>query len=137
MIIPLIECPAGQFGSGCIKRCSEYCLIRDRCNHISGECKNGCLDGFVGTHCNNCKIYLLVMLIYNIGECLKVGIHGELSRSRTIVNYFFNQISLSKRLKCSWSFFSPNLMQFFAAIMNWEPDLYWYFNVNSFINFPF
>lgn len=115
MIIPLIECPAGQFGSGCIKRCSEYCLIRDRCNHISGECKNGCLDGFVGTHCNNCKIYLLVMLIYNIGECLKVGKYGELSRSRTIVNYFFNQISLSKRLRCSWSFFFTEFNAIFCC----------------------
>lgn len=56
----MIECPAGQFGLDCIKRCSEHCLVKDLCDRVRGECTGGCLDGFVGTHCNKCKSYFLV-----------------------------------------------------------------------------
>lgn len=50
-----IDCPPGQFGLDCKNRCSEQCMNKEPCDHVSGYCKSGCLDGFIGTHCNNCK----------------------------------------------------------------------------------
>lgn len=52
-----VECPPGSFGTNCSGKCKGFC--RDPCNHISGICDNGCLDGWLGPHCDQCKqIYL-------------------------------------------------------------------------------
>lgn len=51
------ECPPGSFGLNCFTTCRGYC--RDTCNHISGICDNGCLDGWFGQYCDQSKkIYL-------------------------------------------------------------------------------
>lgn len=51
------ECPPGSFGLNCSTICTGYC--RDPCNHISGICDSGCLDGWLGQHCKQCKqVYL-------------------------------------------------------------------------------
>lgn len=52
----LKECPSGYFGMNCIEKCSEHCINKATCDHVSGMCPSGCQDGFVGTHCNKCKI---------------------------------------------------------------------------------
>lgn len=36
--------------------------MRDEpCDHVSGECSNGCQDGFEGTHCNSCEIWIFYL----------------------------------------------------------------------------
>lgn len=42
----------------CSKRCSGHCINNEPCDHVSGVCSSGCQDGFDGTHCNHCKIFL-------------------------------------------------------------------------------
>lgn len=46
------ECPNGQYGLGCKKRCTGYCKHNTSCNHVTGLCDLGCADGYIGTLCN-------------------------------------------------------------------------------------
>lgn len=50
-----VECSLGFFGVKCKENCSRYCFNNESCDHISGVCKQGCIDGYTGTHCNQCK----------------------------------------------------------------------------------
>lgn len=47
---------SGYFGLGCSERCSSYCKYNDTCNHVSGVCPGGCIDGYIGGPCQLCKI---------------------------------------------------------------------------------
>lgn len=51
-----LDCPHGYYGVGCRGICSGHCMREEPCDHVSGECSNGCLDGFTGERCNICKI---------------------------------------------------------------------------------
>lgn len=51
----LIECPPGYFGKGCRERCSGHCIRDEPCDHINGECSNGCQDGYIWARCSECK----------------------------------------------------------------------------------
>lgn len=50
-----LECSSGYYGFDCIERCS-YCINNEACEHVSGFCPRGCMDGYNGRHCNICKI---------------------------------------------------------------------------------
>lgn len=52
-----VECSLGFFGDKCKNKCSRYCLNNDSCDHISGVCPRGCIDGYNGSRCNKCKTY--------------------------------------------------------------------------------
>ncbi|XP_065938479.1 receptor-type tyrosine-protein phosphatase epsilon isoform X4 [Magallana gigas] len=47
------ECPLGYFGKGCTEHCSGHCIKGEPCDHISGECTNGCQDGYTGVRCSD------------------------------------------------------------------------------------
>ena len=49
------ECSSGAYGKDCTKKCSGYCLHNKTCNHIDGNCTDGCQDGYIGNNCNTCK----------------------------------------------------------------------------------
>lgn len=51
-----LGCISGYFGLNCRERCSGQCINNEQCDNMDGVCPNGCLDGYIGTHCNNCKI---------------------------------------------------------------------------------
>lgn len=51
-----IECPSGYFGMNCNEKCSGNCINKETCNHVNGVCPSECQDGFLGIHCNKCKI---------------------------------------------------------------------------------
>lgn len=40
----------------CNEKCSENCINKETCDHVSGVCPSECQDGFVGAYCNKCKI---------------------------------------------------------------------------------
>lgn len=62
--IPLcVECPSGHFGLDCKERCSRYCTYNDPCDHVSGICPSGCQDGYMGTYCNNGKIFISFVIL--------------------------------------------------------------------------
>lgn len=48
-------CSIGYYGMGCRGKCSAYCVNNEPCDHVSGECSNGCQDGYIGIYCNSCK----------------------------------------------------------------------------------
>lgn len=54
-LLPNVECPLGYFGKGCTEHCSGHCIKGEPCDHISGECTNGCQDGYTGVRCSDCK----------------------------------------------------------------------------------
>lgn len=51
-------CPSGHYGKNCRESCSRHCIDNEQCDHVSGVCMSGCQDGFLGTHCNDCKTSL-------------------------------------------------------------------------------
>lgn len=54
-LLPNVECPLGYFGKDCTEHCSGHCIKGEPCDHISGECTNGCQDGYTGVRCSDCK----------------------------------------------------------------------------------
>ena len=50
------ECPHGTFGEKCLSDCFPNC--KGNCDHVSGICKHGCVDGWTGQMCDNGKIIL-------------------------------------------------------------------------------
>lgn len=46
------DCPPGYFGEGCREGCSDHCIKNELCDHITGECSNGCQDGYTGVRCD-------------------------------------------------------------------------------------
>ena len=53
-IVDFSVCVAGHFGSNCASTCSGNCVNDEHCNHITGNCDNGCKDGYYET--NNCSM---------------------------------------------------------------------------------
>lgn len=49
------ECDSNNFGLDCRERCSGHCKNNEPCDHVSGDCSNGCQDGYHGARCFNCK----------------------------------------------------------------------------------
>lgn len=52
-----IECPPEYFGMYCKELCSGHCINNKPCHHVSGECSNGCKDGYIGSLCTDGKNY--------------------------------------------------------------------------------
>ncbi|XP_059162884.1 uncharacterized protein LOC131946226 [Physella acuta] len=48
-------CPAGSYGYNCSQNCSEACGGDGNCNHSTGACLHGCVDGYQGDDCQICK----------------------------------------------------------------------------------
>lgn len=44
-------CQHGKFGSECQQTCSTHCSGNGSCNLITGDCDNGCKDGWTGSKC--------------------------------------------------------------------------------------
>lgn len=58
----LIECISGMYGKECKLKCSQFCHGKS-CYQISGECVNGCEDGYIGGLCKTRKISAVIMFI--------------------------------------------------------------------------
>lgn len=56
-ILLYIECSSDYYGMNCNERCSGHCINNKPCHHVSGECSNGCKDGYIGLLCNDGKKY--------------------------------------------------------------------------------
>lgn len=52
-----IECSPEYFGMDCSELCSENCINKKQCHHVSGVCFNGCQDGYIGSLCTDGKKY--------------------------------------------------------------------------------
>lgn len=52
---PDAECPTGYFGKSCRERCSGRCINNEPCDDGSGECSDGCQEGYIGAHCGDYK----------------------------------------------------------------------------------
>lgn len=40
----------------CKEQCSGYCIDKQPCDYISGECTFGCQDGYIGKDCKMRKL---------------------------------------------------------------------------------
>lgn len=67
-----VECPSGQYGLDCSERCSGYCTNNEPCDYVNGICPSGCQDGYIGTHCNNGKIFIRIITfgLDSLGEII-------------------------------------------------------------------
>ena len=55
------ECEAGQYGAECGQTCTVHCAGEGKpCDHISGQCTNGCEPGYTGERCTQGKFNKLV-----------------------------------------------------------------------------
>lgn len=53
-----LECSPGYFGMACKEQCSSYCIEKQPCDFINGECTFGCQDGYIGKYCTTRKKFL-------------------------------------------------------------------------------
>ncbi|XP_062577808.1 receptor-type tyrosine-protein phosphatase epsilon-like [Saccostrea cucullata] len=49
---PDCDCPFGKYGLGCTQNCSGNCANNENCDIQIGECRNGCLPGYLGNACD-------------------------------------------------------------------------------------
>lgn len=52
MIYIHIECREGLYGEKCSQLCSGNCKDNKTCNHVTGQCDEGCTTGWRGAMCN-------------------------------------------------------------------------------------
>lgn len=45
-----IECSSGYYGEKCASTCGQ-CMNEKVCNHVTGNCDEGCLPGYKGLRC--------------------------------------------------------------------------------------
>lgn len=67
-----VACSSGFFGENCKENCSRYCFNNESCDYISGVCKRGCIDGYIGTHCNKCKKIIAHEVVKFISLCIDI-----------------------------------------------------------------
>lgn len=60
-----VECYSGYFGLDCRNHCRGYCMNNKPCDHVSGFCLMGCIDGYTGDHCNIGKGYFIKVNVFN------------------------------------------------------------------------
>lgn len=65
-----LECISGNYGTACREQCRTHCKNNKACDHISGECPEGCEDGYTGKLCDNCTkhIFSNVLIITGFYE---------------------------------------------------------------------
>lgn len=51
VLLLISECKSNTYGANCNMTCGN-CLKKEQCNHISGNCRNGCDRGFQKPKCN-------------------------------------------------------------------------------------
>ena len=50
--ILLKECTEGWYGLECKQQCSGHCRDNAMCNHVTGQCKEGCAAGWRDALCD-------------------------------------------------------------------------------------
>lgn len=53
IIFFIIECGKGWYGDNCRQQCKGYCKDGTSCNHVTGQCDEGCDAGWTGKLCDN------------------------------------------------------------------------------------
>lgn len=69
MIYIHIECREGLYGERCSQLCSGNCKDNKTCNHVTGQCDEGCTTGWTGAMCdkgNRVNKYFFFSCLYNI-----------------------------------------------------------------------
>lgn len=46
------ECIKGWYGIKCLQQCSGYCKDNITCDHVTGQCEEGCDKGWTGSLCD-------------------------------------------------------------------------------------
>lgn len=46
------ECIEGLHGVNCSRNCSGHCIASKTCNHVTGQCDEGCDAGWTGFLCD-------------------------------------------------------------------------------------
>lgn len=49
------ECGEGWYGVNCSQHCGGHCKDNMKCNHVTGQCDEGCATGWTGTTCSKGK----------------------------------------------------------------------------------
>lgn len=47
----VIDCKEGFYGANCSKQCYGNCRDNAACDHVTGQCKGGCEEGWTGLLC--------------------------------------------------------------------------------------
>lgn len=57
-------CSTGEYGLHCKQRCSAFCNSSGICHPLTGECIDGCIEGWEGAQCLKRKFAFSVILYY-------------------------------------------------------------------------
>lgn len=60
----LTECQKWWFGDKCGQKCKGHCRDNSTCNHVTGQCDEGCDPGWTGTRCDDGRFN--IFSIYDI-----------------------------------------------------------------------
>lgn len=71
----MLDCLSGLYGKECDLNCSQFCHGK-ACYQITGECINGCEDGYIGGLCTIRKIWALIHAFFYIIYIFKLQ-HNE------------------------------------------------------------
>lgn len=88
----MLDCLSGLYGKECNLNCSQFCHGKV-CYQITGECINGCEDGYIGGLCTIRKIWALIHAFFCIIYIFKLQ-HDELH----VIGYISRCISKMIRI---------------------------------------
>lgn len=63
-----IECVIGWYGENCNRRCAGHCKDGTTCNHVTGQCNEGCDTGWTGFMCDKGNFFLFYKISHFILE---------------------------------------------------------------------
>lgn len=92
----------GFFGDKCKNSCSRYCFNNETCDHVSGVCPRGCMDGYIGARCDNCKTYRAdaIMKFILLSISIMMIFHLVLKHLACRMGYYGRNCSMVCSLNC-------------------------------------
>lgn len=55
------ECQSGYYGNDCSNQCSINCDVARTCNRFTGQCNEGCKQGWSGDTCDQSKCFTILL----------------------------------------------------------------------------
>lgn len=96
----LLDCLSGLYGKECNLNCSQFCH-RKACYQTTGECVNGCEDGYIGGLCIIRKIWALIHDYFSA-----LYIFSNYNKMNVLIGYI--SICISKMIKIMFKMWEKN-----------------------------
>ena len=71
---PVEECEYGYYGTNCRQTCGK-CAGASQCDHVTGECANGCMPGYFSALCTEGKLLTNFLVPHTIPGLFVVAVN--------------------------------------------------------------